>query len=464
MLGVGVLQLCVACLAAFLVIRHSHRESLEAVDGNLASRASSILALIDVPENSNDSLLLRKEFLPLPKTDRYRLTNFKRQVVAETPDWTVPDNLPQDRRTLLNLQTKGVPYRALLIPDTAIVDPDEKERRGPPQHVSLIYAAETTQMDAHLRRVAIITGLACLSMLGISLALTFWIVRRGLKPLDALAEEASSINAGKWDFEVPATASGVKELKPLSAALSHSMDRLRAAFERERQMFSDAAHELKTAVAIIKSTLQLALREKRPAEEYREGLTRALDDTDRLEKLILRILQLVAIESARPSRHSATEVNAAIEYALDRFAPVTRARGVQIRLHRAEPHHVVIPEQDFVLLAENLIENAIQHSQFGQPIEISLLKMNGISELIVRDYGNGIPADALPRVFERFFRADQSRSRASGGFGLGLAIVNALAVRYCGVLGVESVVGQGATFTARFPVCDRFEGVDPPGL
>lgn len=455
MLGVGTLELAVACLSVFLVIRHSQRESLAAFDGNLASRATSLLALIDAPENSDSPIVLRKEFLPLPPTDRYTLTTLNHQLIAETPNWAASDQIPQGTRRSFDLSSNGISYRALFIPDSVIVDPDDKNRRESPPHVALIYAAETTQMDAHLRQVATITTLACLFMLGLSLALTFWIVRSGLKPLDALAFEASSINEGKWDFKVPASATEVNELKPLSAALSHSVERLKAAFERERQMFGDAAHELKTAVAIIKSTLQLAVQTKRPAEEYRERLNRALANTDRLEQLITRILQLISIESARANRESETEVTSVIEYALDRFSPVAQARGVQIRLHSAEAHCVNIPEQDFLLLAGNLIENAIQHSPSGQSIEVSLMRKNGTSELKVRDHGSGIPSEALPRVFERFFRADQSRSRASGGFGLGLAIVQALAVKYHGVLAVESVVDQGTTFTAQFPIFPR---------
>lgn len=452
LLGVGVLQLSVAALTVFLVIWYSQRESLAAFDANLASRATSLLALVQVPEEAGGSLILQRELLKLPATDRYRLTDARDNVIAETPEWRLPAHLSTSGRTKLNLYSGGNPYRALVVRDFAIADPEEEERLSP-QHVTLVYGAATTEMDDHLQRVATATGLACLVMLGFSLAATFWIVRVGLRPLDALAAEASSIDAVKWDFDVPTSATGVWELRPLAAALSHLVSRLKAAFDRERQLFGDAAHELKTAVAIVKSTLQLALQVRRPAEEYRQGLVRALDDTDRLEQLVLRMLQLAAIEGPLPIEHARTDSASAIASVVDQFATLTQTRGIQIHVNRSEPHCIDIPEQEFRLLTGNLIENAIQHSHSGQHIEVISQNCDGTSELVIRDYGPGIPADVLPHIFERFFRTDQSRSRTNGGFGLGLAIVHAITVKYRGTVAVHSAVHQGTTVTVHFPSC-----------
>ncbi len=263
-----------------LVIRHSQRESLAAFDANLASRATSLISLIQVPEDGNSSLMLRRELLVLPSTDRYRLTDSSNRLVSATPDWRLPHQLPGGKRANFDLYSKGIFYRALLIRDVAILDSEEEERSSP-QHVVLVYGSPRTEMDNHLRQVAISTGLACIAMLAFSLAITFWIVCAGLRPLEALASAAANIDAGSWNFEVPASTVEVRELRPLSAALSHSIGRLKVAFERERQMFGDAAHELKTAVAIVKSTIQLALQVRRRQEEYREGLVRALEDTGR---------------------------------------------------------------------------------------------------------------------------------------------------------------------------------------
>jgi signal transduction histidine kinase len=394
--------------------------------------------------------MLRRELLILPSTDRYRLTDSNNRLISGTPDWRLPHQLPEGKRANFNLYSNGISYRAFLIRDVAILDSEEEERSSP-QRVVLVYGSATTEMDSHLRQVAISTGLGCIAMLAFSLAVTVWIVRAGLRPLDALAAAAANIDVEGWNFEVPASTVEVWELKPLSAALSHSIGRLKIAFERERQMFGDAAHELKTAVAIVKSTIQLALQVRRRPGDYREGLVRALDDTGRLEALVLRMLQLAAIESPLVTNNAQTDVDSALASVIDQFATVAQERGVQIQLNRSEPHCVDVPEQDFVLLATNLIENAIQHSLSGQHIEVTIQKRDGTSELVVKDYGIGIPADALPHIFERFFRSDQSRSRASGGFGLGLAIVRAIVVKYRGTIAVQSVIGRGTTFAVSFP-------------
>ena len=453
-LGVGALQLGVACCAAWLVMRHSQRESLAAFDANLASHATSLLALVQAPEEAGGSLVLHREMLVLPSTDRYRLTDAQNHVIADTPDWQLPAPLPSGRRTTFPWQDHGTSYRALLLRDVALVDADaDEEERRATQHVTLVYGAATTEMDIHLREVALATGLACLALLGFSLLVTVWIVRTGLHPLHALAAEASRLDADQWDFHPPARVAQVEELQPLSAALSHSLSRLKAAFERERQMLGDAAHELKTAVAIVKSTLQLALQAQRSREEYRQGLIRALEDTDRLEALVLRLLQLAEIESTPNRQREQTEVASALAGVIDQLAPVTQAREVSIETRDIEPHRVNLPEQYFVLLAANLIENAIQHSRPGQSVQVRAYRRNNRSELVVRDEGPGIPAEALPHLFERFFRTDQSRARTSGGFGLGLAIVHALTVKYGGTIAVQSVVGQGTVFTVCFPTC-----------
>jgi signal transduction histidine kinase len=450
LIGVGALQSVVALVSLLLVMRYSQRESQAALDANISSHATALLALVQAPEEQDQPAVLRRELLALPPEDRFRLTDLKDQVIAETPGWFLPHHLPAGERVILSLVSGGVSYRALIVRNAPIVDTEEGEHSSP-QRVALVYGTPTAPMDAHVSHVAVSTGLVCFGMLAISQLLTFLIVRIGLGPLDELAAQASLVDASKWEWQAPASAIKVAELKPLSRALSDSIGRLKVAFERERQMFADAAHELKTAVAIIKSTLQLALQAKRPAEEYREGLNRALDDTDRLEALVLGMLQLAAIENLVTGQHAPTDVVSALTYVVEQLSNLAQARGLLIRLSQTVSHHVDIPEQEYVLLASSLLENAIQHSDVGQDIDILIRNHDGWSTLIVEDHGSGISEDVLPHIFERFFRADQSRSRISGGFGLGLAIVRAVVQKYHGTVSVQSTLGRGTKFTVCLP-------------
>jgi signal transduction histidine kinase len=452
LVGVGLVQLAAAAVAVSLVIQQSRRESVAAFDASLTGHANSLLALIPAPEDNRGALVPNGDLLALPNGDRYRVLNSQDQVIAETPGWQIPAHLPVARRAYLNLSSQGVSYRVLLLRDTPLLDTDEEERSASAR-VTLLYGAPTNQMDAHLGTIAASVVLASVVMLIFNLLATSWIVRAGLRPLTALANEAASIHRGKWDFIVPASATGIKEVAPLSAALSLSLARLKAAFERERQMFGDAAHELKTAVAIVKSTLQLALQTTRSAGEYRQRIVRALDDTDRMEALVIRMLQLAAIETIVNLSYAPTNIYSALASLDDRFATLAQARGIRVQVSLPETlHWVDIPEQDFVMLAANLIENALQHSHSGQIVEVACQERRGFSEFSIRDYGHGIPEAAIPHLFERFFRTDQSRSRSSGGVGLGLAIVHALVVRYNGTVEVETALSEGCTFTVRLPV------------
>ncbi len=460
--GIGALQLCAAFTSVVLIIWQAQRESLNAFDANLTSQATALLALVQLGEAEEGSLALRRELLVLPKNDRYRLIDSKGSAIASTLNWTLPESLPQGGRAIFNLISEGVSYRVIVVRNATVRDPEEadetqqgehhdSEVSAPPQHVTLIYASPTAQMKRHVRQIALSGIAACLATLILSLAMTFWIVRAGLRPLDQLASAASRLHSGNWEFSAPQNSAEVLELQPLSLALSNSFRRLKAAYEHERQVFDNAAHELKTAVAIVKSTMQLALQTKQSAAGYHHGLVRALGDTDRLENLVFRLLRLAAIESPVAVERSQTSADSAIASVIDHLAPVTEERGVEICLRSAGASWVDIPEPDFALLATNLIENAVQHSRSGRHVEVTIQSADNSFELAVQDFGCGIAQDDLAHIFERFYRTDQSRSRESGGFGLGLAIVQAVVVKYNGTIKVQSEVGAGTLFRVQFP-------------
>ncbi|MGH9585164.1 MAG: sensor histidine kinase, partial [Bryobacteraceae bacterium] len=431
LIAIGLLQLCLAIVAIVLVIRYSREESFAAFDARMESRAVSLLALVYLPEDGAGGLQLRRESLRIRKSDRYRLTDSRRRLIAATPDWIPPQNLPSGRRIMFNFESGGTPYRILLLRNVPVSGAEEEEEQGPLPTLTLLFGASAKDLEAHLHRIAVFTVFSCVGMLSISLLGTFYLVRLGLQPLDRFAARASLVDAGRWNFDRENGDTEVRELRPLSAALGFLLSRLRRAFEREQQFFGDAAHELKTAVAIVKSTLQLALQSNESAAGYHYGLVRALDDTERLERLVSRMLQLSAIENSAGEFNGApaaqTEVISTLQLVAEQLHSLAATRGVTIRCHGAAPCWASLPEGDLSTLLSNLLENAIQYSPHGETVDISTAPLDRIAEIVIEDRGPGIPADALPHLFERFFRGDQSRARASGGFGLGLAIVQAIA-------------------------------------
>jgi two-component system OmpR family sensor kinase len=236
------------------------------------------------------------------------------------------------------------------------------------------------------------------------------------------------------------------------------LDGLHRAFTQQREFLANAAHELKTPVAILKSTLQSLLQRPRAAEEYRAGLEQALDDMARLEQLMHSMLRLARAEqwAAGSSRRDleAVEVAATCESALERLAPVARERGVTIQFTSNGPMPMRADADDLELVWSNLLENAIRFSPAGGEVQLRARSDGRRGYVAVEDQGPGIPPSELAHLFERFHRGDSSRARDTGGYGLGLAISKALIEAYGGTITPESGAERGTRMVVEVPLED----------
>ena len=244
----------------------------------------------------------------------------------------------------------------------------------------------------------------------------------------------------------------VRELRPLAEALADSVDRVRKAFAKEQQFFGDAAHELKTAIAVVRSSVQLLMLRRRTADEYAAGLERVLDDNNRVEALVAQMLQLAHADETTDPAPSIIDLHMFAAKALQQLEPVIERSGVAVHLAPSSAPMTVglMPEQALALVS-NLVMNAVQHSAPGQPVCVSLHQLQPDAVVLaVTDSGTGISPEALPHVFERFYREDRSRSRDTGGTGLGLSICKAIVEKSGGSIVVESKLGQGTRVTVTF--------------
>jgi signal transduction histidine kinase len=229
---------------------------------------------------------------------------------------------------------------------------------------------------------------------------------------------------------------------------------LQLAFERQRRLTGDAAHELKTSIAVLKSSLQLLSMAPRTAEQYEAGLEGLQLDSERMEELVSRMLTLARLEEAPVEERATCDLPPVVREVAERLRPLAELNHVVLEVSAAEARLVAMHIDDAELLCSNLIVNALQHSAPNGRVSVTVQERGGIEggvELRVADRGDGIPASALPHVFERFFRADRSRSRASGGAGLGLSICKAIVERSGGTIHIESAVGTGTEVTVNLP-------------
>jgi signal transduction histidine kinase len=277
-----------------------------------------------------------------------------------------------------------------------------------------------------------------------------------LRPLSELADSARTISASNWELNPPEEARDTLELEPLTQAMTSMLDGLHRAFTQQREFLANAAHELKTPVAILKSTLQSLLQRPRTSEEYRAGLEEALDDMARLEKLLHSMLRLARAEqwAAGNLRRDLAPVDVAMtcQLAIERMRAVAQQRGVNIDFTANGAMSLPADPDDLELVWSNLLENAIRFSPGGETVQISVRTNNGYGSVEVADKGPGIPPSELPSIFERFHRGDSSRTRDSGGYGLGLAISKALIEAYGGTIEPQSRMGEGTRMIVSLPV------------
>ncbi len=275
----------------------------------------------------------------------------------------------------------------------------------------------------------------------------WWIASRALRPIAAISAAANRIAEGHLDERIhtPETES---ELGRLATLLDSTFQRLDAVFAEQARFTSDAAHELRTPVSIILAQSQLALARPRGEQEYREAIEISRRAAQRMHGLIESLLQLAVMEAGAPLEPEPCDLSRITAETLRLMQALAEEKGSHLEADlKAAPCN-----GNAVQLAQvvtNLVANAVKFCRPAARIRVSTGSEGGQAFVIVQDEGPGIEPADLPHLFERFYRTDRSRSRASGGAGLGLAICKRIADAHGGSLEVESSPGAGSTFTLR---------------
>ena len=440
--------------AVGVAIWYVQRAIWASVDSELQARAVSLLALVGQDDNNPYALDFDAAQMNVPREDLYYIADPRGPELRGSSNW-IPDakNAAANRQSTWNFEYGGIAYRGKALINAPILD--QEDMKVPQLRVNLFYAMPVTETESRVKLAARDAVLIGFLALAVSAVLTWWAVGKGMAPLIELAGRADKIEATRAEFELPAGTLRSAELMPLGRALQSLAARVRAAFDRERQFLSDAAHELKTAVAIQKSTLQLLEQGKANEEEYREGIARALEDTARTEKLVADMLLLSAIEHAQQAPDGSIRscsLAESLELAIDLLQPLAKMKSVAVCLIPSGTHRVIGRESELSLLWTNLLENAIQHSPAGSSVTVEVADVDPATcRVQIIDSGAGIAPDDLPHVFERFYRSDSSRSRATGGFGLGLSIAKAVADGLGGTIRIESTVQKGTNVEVMLP-------------
>lgn len=287
-------------------------------------------------------------------------------------------------------------------------------------------------------------------------------MKRAFAPIHQIVTLAKQISAENLSQRIPAVRSH-DEIGELAETFNDMIARLDASFQQIQQFSSDVAHELKTPLTVLKGEIEVALRKERSPEEYRETLADLFEAADELGKMVEDLLLLARIDARRVP--VASEEVALDELALETYESLlVLAEQKQIAINLREIEPVTISGDTGLLkrVLSNLIVNAMTYTPAGGRIELAVEKTAQRAIFTISDTGIGIPADALPHIFDRFYRVDQSRSHDTGGAGLGLAIVEQIVAAHHGTIDAQSIVGKGATFRMELPRLQRDEQAETP--
>jgi heavy metal sensor kinase len=316
----------------------------------------------------------------------------------------------------------------------------------------IIAAREATPVRQTLWILAVIMVTAIPCAVGLAIVGGYLLAGRVLAPVGAMADTARRITAESLHARLPVSNS-IDEFGRLASVFNETLARLDAAFEQLRRFTADASHELRTPLTAIRSVGEVALQRSLGTEAYRETIGSMLEEVDRLTRLVENLLLLTRAEAGRiPMTRGTVDLRELVAGVSDGLRVLAEEKNQELTVETAEP---VLVECDATVLRQgitNLLHNAIKFTPNKGVIRVAVKSTVGGDAVIeVEDSGPGIPAADQQRVFERFYRVDQARSRDTGGTGLGLAIARWAVEANGGRVELESIAGQGSLFRVVLP-------------
>lgn len=289
---------------------------------------------------------------------------------------------------------------------------------------------------------------------GLALAVVggYWLAGRALAPVQRMTETARTISAQNLRERIE-VAQPEDELGRLAQTLNSMIGRLEQSFDAIRQFTADASHELLTPLTAMRTEVEVALRSARSPEDYQRVLASVLEEVERIARLADSLLLLSREDAgAAATVRRSVRLDDLVREVAGHSKALAEAANVTLEVGEL-PECTIEGDPDRLRqVFFNLLDNAVKYNRPGGSIRICGRLGDQQVIIEVADTGVGIPAEELPRVFDRFYRVDKSRSRQMGGTGLGLSIVKALVENHGGRIDVESTPGRGSTFRVAFPL------------
>lgn len=370
------------------------------------------------------------------------------------------DSLPVNLRELLALELGKPKFDTVQLPSgeaLRIATLRSKEHLEAQGTYFIRIGQSLKALQAARRRLLIVLGVAIPLALILGSYGGLVLANQALRPVDRMTRAAEQIGEGDLTERVP-TPAKMDEIGRLAATFNHMISRLQAAFDRQKQFTSDASHEMRTPLAVMRGDIEITLRRERTPEEYKRVLASNLEEIVRLSRLVEDLLMLARADAGRVElRREAVDLNALCQQMVEYITPLALQREQALLYEpQMQPDLSVVIQADLQRIKQlllNLLDNAIKYTDLKGRVTLGLRTEGNWAVLTVTDTGRGIPPEDVTHIFERFFRRSAKTSdRSAAGFGLGLSIVKWIVDSHGGKIEAQSELGKGTTFFVHLPL------------
>lgn len=452
--GLLTISLVVFCTCVFLGLRNYLNDGLRA---NLAEQTRSIgeKLLIDVNEKGEQYVIAEtnEHYAPEINGRFIRITRSDDSVLYQSSfpaDRTFdPNQIPIQKVSLssMGFRTAKIGKAIFLIHSYPYTTQDGKR--------FLIEAgAPSGAIGGVLKRLLIIFVIGLPTIVFGAISGGYWLMRRALRPVNMIAEQAERISSRNLNERLPAIQSG-DEIEKLSTALNRMIQRLDDTFQHINRFSADVSHELRTPLTILRGELETMAQQRVPADQM-EILGSALEEIERLANIVDQLLAISRLDAGEACRERVRlDLGELATSTADQLHLLADEKAISLQYSATRGIEVEADPLRLRQVIANLLDNAIKYTPAGGGVKLSVSALENQAILEVEDNGVGIPPEAVPHIFNRFFRTDKARSRSSGGVGLGLAIVKAICSAHGATIRVSSEEGVGTCFRVALPLAFR---------
>lgn len=354
-----------------------------------------------------------------------------------------------------NRYDKGNGYIEMTIPITETISfddiPNMTEKREVVRGVMLVSASTDSirvTMDILNRKALLVEVIVILAILIVSIIAANALIR----PFEKITEALNQAKEGYTNDPISVT--DCLETEHIGDAFNRVLGRMKVLDASRQEFVSNVSHELKTPITSMKVLADSLITQRDvPVELYQEFMTDIAEEIEREDKIITDLLALVKMDRTAADMNIAeVDINVLVELIMRRLRPIAQKRDVELVYESLRPVTAAIDEVKMTLVLSNLVENAVKYNKEHGWVKVTLDADHRFFTVVVADSGIGIPKESIDHIYERFYRVDKSRSREIGGTGLGLAITRSAIMMHRGSIRVESVEGEGTTFTVKIPL------------